>query len=58
MGDWELVWPNLIRQNIVPHNSVFKEIFGHLGQDPSVSKSNHLHVVMFRFFYIDLSHVS
>ena len=28
------------------------EFIGHIGQDPSVSKSNRLHVVIFRFCFL------
>ena len=37
--------------------SVSKEFLGIIGPNPSVSKSNQLHVGIFSFFFIDLRHI-
>ena len=34
------------------------EFLGMIGQDPSVSNSNQLHVYIFWFFFIDLGYIS
>jgi hypothetical protein len=34
--------------------NVWGDLLSIIGQDPSVSKSNQLHVVIFRFFFINL----
>lgn len=40
-------------QKILVTMPMFGEIFGQIGQDPSVSKSTWLHVDIFQFFIID-----
>jgi hypothetical protein len=39
------------------HGLVSKEILGIIGQNPNVSKSNQLHVVIFWFSFIDMRHI-
>ena len=34
-----------------------RRFLGIIGQNPSVSKSNWLHVVIFQFFFIDLRYI-
>jgi hypothetical protein len=39
------------------YNHLSRKIFGQISWDPSVSKSNLLHVVSFQFFLINLRYI-
>ena len=43
----------LLKLKILIKWSVYRETFGIIGQNPSVSKSNQLHVGIFWIFFID-----